>query len=197
VNLYGRYVFSDFCKGWVHSVVLGPSGATGLRDEGPTVASPSSFGEDSCGRLYRASLGNHTVYRLVGDAPADCGSAPPPDPDPDPGDPGPGDPPPDPGPGDPPPVTCGGETVTHAVPATGGRFKGTPGKDVIAGSDAADRIVGQGGADLICGGGGNDTLKGGGGADRMWGEAGADDLRGSGGDDRCKGGAGRDILASC
>jgi glucose/arabinose dehydrogenase len=186
-DLYGRYLFADLCTGQVSSAQLALPTASDVRAEPLTVSQPSSFGEDSCGRLYLAALGSDEVYRLVGDGPASCV----------PQFPGPGDVPPGPGPGDSPHASCGGETVTHATPATGGVLKGTPGKDVIVGSDEADRILGRGGADLICGVGRGDTLKGGGGADELRGGAGADTLRGGGGDDRCKGGPGRDEITSC
>ncbi len=80
-DLYGRYVYSDYCSREVRSLAL-PTEATGLasgdRSEGLTVAKPTSFGEDSCGRLYVAS-DEGEVFRLVGAAPADCPAGPPPD----------------------------------------------------------------------------------------------------------------------
>jgi glucose/arabinose dehydrogenase len=173
-DLYGRYLFADLCTGQVSSVHLALPSATDLRVEPLTASQPSSFGEDSCGRVYLASLGSDTVYRLVGDAPASCA----------PGGPGPVGP----GPPGPTPARCGGETVTRAAAPTGGRLEGTPGNDVIAGSDEADRIRGHGGDDVICGGRGDDVLKGG---------PGTDQLRGGPGDDRCHSGPGRDHERSC
>jgi hypothetical protein len=67
-DLYGRYLYSDFCAGEIRSLVLPsvPGGrASGDRSEGLAVGKPSSFGEDACGRLYVAS-DEGTVYRLVG-----------------------------------------------------------------------------------------------------------------------------------
>jgi hypothetical protein len=73
-DLYGRYVYSDFCSEEIRSLVLpsSPGGRAGDdRSEGLSVGKPSSFGEDACGRLYVAS-GEGTVYRLVGPTPATC-----------------------------------------------------------------------------------------------------------------------------
>lgn len=77
-ELYGRYVYTDFCQGDVRSLVL-PSAAGGLatddRSEGLSVAKPTSFGEDSRGRLYVTS-NNGGVYRLDGRPPSDPASVP-------------------------------------------------------------------------------------------------------------------------
>lgn len=74
VDLYGRYLYSDFCSEEIRSLIL-PSVPGGRvsddRSEGLAVGKPSSFGEDACGRLYVAS-DEGTVYRLVGDAPRAC-----------------------------------------------------------------------------------------------------------------------------
>jgi hypothetical protein len=73
-DLYGRYVYADYCQGEIRSLVL-PSSASGRADddrsEGLSVANPTSFGEDSCGRVYVAASAG-TVYRLEGAAPATC-----------------------------------------------------------------------------------------------------------------------------
>ncbi len=207
-DLYGRYLFADLCTGQVSSVQLGLPAASGARAEPFTVSQPSSFGEDSCGRVYLASLGTGTVYRFAGATPATC---PPVDPgpvdpgpvDPGPTDPGPADPgpvdpgPADPTPADPEPPTCRGELVTRAALPTGRRLVGTAARDVIAGSDAADRIIGHGGGDIVCAGGGDDVVRGGGGADELHGGVGDDELRGGDGDDTCRGGLGEDELESC
>jgi glucose/arabinose dehydrogenase len=64
-DLYGRYVYGDYCKGQLRSVKLSQSRATGDRSLGlKTVASISSFGEDARGRVYVASL-RGPVYRLA------------------------------------------------------------------------------------------------------------------------------------
>jgi hypothetical protein len=73
-DLYGRYVYADYCVGEIRSLAL-PSAAGGLasgdRSEGLSVANPVSFGEDSCGRLYAVSRVG-TVYRFAGAQPSDC-----------------------------------------------------------------------------------------------------------------------------
>lgn len=78
-DLYGRYVYTDYCSEEIRSLVL-PSAAGGRagddRSEGLTVGKPSSFGEDACGRVYVAS-DEGTVYRLVGSAPSACSPPPP------------------------------------------------------------------------------------------------------------------------
>lgn len=70
-DLYGRYVYSDYCNGEIRSLLL-PDAASGRatddRTEGLSVVEPTSFGEDSCGRLYVISV-DGPVYRLVGAAP--------------------------------------------------------------------------------------------------------------------------------
>jgi glucose/arabinose dehydrogenase len=78
-ELYGRYLYADFCVGVLHSAVAGAGGASG---DAP-VASPdplqvgqlSSFGQDALCRLYVTSLSG-PVYRLSSTAPgqaAACG----------------------------------------------------------------------------------------------------------------------------
>jgi Glucose / Sorbosone dehydrogenase len=76
-DLYGRYIYSDFCSAEIRSLALPGAvgeGATDDRSEGLSVGKPSSFGEDACGRLYVAS-DEGTVYRLVGAAPRACAPA--------------------------------------------------------------------------------------------------------------------------
>lgn len=73
-GLLGRYVYSDFCAGAIRSFVLPASAsgrASGDRSEGLQVDAPTSFGEDSCGRVYVTSNAG-PVYRLEGAAPAVC-----------------------------------------------------------------------------------------------------------------------------
>jgi glucose/arabinose dehydrogenase len=62
-DLFGRYVYGDFCKGDLYSARLGSGGARGVRREGVKVPSLASFGEDADGHVYAASLGG-AVYRL-------------------------------------------------------------------------------------------------------------------------------------
>jgi hypothetical protein len=72
-DLYGRYLYTDFCSEEIRSLVLSRNGgpAGGDRSDGLTVEKPTSFGEDSCGRIYVAS-DEGPVYRFEGPAPAVC-----------------------------------------------------------------------------------------------------------------------------
>jgi len=70
-DLYGRYVYTDFCSAELRSLILTASGAGDDRSEGLRLASPTSFGEDSCGRVYVAAAAG-PVYRLEGPTPAVC-----------------------------------------------------------------------------------------------------------------------------
>jgi glucose/arabinose dehydrogenase len=63
-ELYGRYVYGDYCRGELWSAVLAPSGATGDGPTGLRVPGLSSLGEDGCGRLYATSI-DGPVYRLA------------------------------------------------------------------------------------------------------------------------------------
>ncbi|MFA9269915.1 MAG: hypothetical protein ACEQSX_04040 [Baekduiaceae bacterium] len=73
---------------------------------------------------------------------------------------------------------------------------GTPGDDVLVGTDAPaeDVICGLGGNDTAYGIGGDDVLRGGPGNDTLYGGAGDDDLVGEGGDDTLDGQLGADLL---
>lgn len=69
-DLYGRYLYADFCTADVRSFV--PSNPAGTdRSENLLVGEPTSFGEDSCGRIYVMSRAG-AVYRLAGAQPANC-----------------------------------------------------------------------------------------------------------------------------
>ena len=70
-DLFGRYVYADYCVGQIRSLVPGVPSASGDRSEGLSVPNPSSFGEDACGRLYVVSH-QGAVSRFVGDAPSSC-----------------------------------------------------------------------------------------------------------------------------
>ena len=63
-SLYKRYVYADLCEGKLRSLVPGLRRARGDRKLGLTVSTPSSFGEDTRGRLYVSSL-EGPVYRLA------------------------------------------------------------------------------------------------------------------------------------
>ncbi len=62
-NLWGAYVFGDFCVGRLRAFVLRNNAATNSRFLGPTVDSLSSFGQDASGELYAMSL-NGPLYRI-------------------------------------------------------------------------------------------------------------------------------------
>jgi glucose/arabinose dehydrogenase len=62
-GVFGRYVYGDFCKGQLYYAQLKTGRATSVRPLGVSVGSLSSFGEDTEGRIYAASLSG-SVYRL-------------------------------------------------------------------------------------------------------------------------------------
>jgi len=63
-SLRGRYLYSDYCSGQLHSLVPHLHGAGKDRQVGIEVPSPTSFGEDDRGRIYVCSQ-EGGVYRLV------------------------------------------------------------------------------------------------------------------------------------
>ncbi len=63
-SLLGRYVYADLCEGELRSLVPHLRRASGDRKLGLGVSTPTSFGEDTHGRVYVASL-EGPVYRLV------------------------------------------------------------------------------------------------------------------------------------
>lgn len=63
-SLYKRYVYADLCEGELRSLRPTLRRARGDRKLGLSVSTPSSFGEDTLGRVYVASL-EGPVYRLV------------------------------------------------------------------------------------------------------------------------------------
>ena len=156
-ELAGRYVYADFCKGQIRSFVPAAGGASGDRSESAAVDSPSSFGQDACGRVYVTSLAGE-VDRLEDSTPTDCtavGGAPPQ-----------------------PPVR---------PPAARGcrdELRGTRRRDALRGGAGSQRILGRGGSDRLFGGAGDDCLLGGRGADRLSGGTGHDLLRAGAGRDR-------------
>jgi hypothetical protein len=172
-DLYGRYLYADFCIGELRSLELGVPTGSGDRSEALSVPLPTSFGEDADGRIYVASF-NGPVYRVT--EPADTPS-------------GPGETPSRPadtpsGPGD-------TASAPDAAPTCRGRpatIVGTTGKDVLKGIPRKDVMVGLGGNDTLSGLAGNDLICGG---------AGKDTLKGDGGADLCKGGKGRDTASKC
>lgn len=63
-SLYKRYVYADLCEGELRSLVPHLRGASNDHKLGLSVSTPSSFGEDTRGRVYVASL-EGPVFRLV------------------------------------------------------------------------------------------------------------------------------------
>ena len=172
-DLFGRYVFADLCTGEIFSLDPSePPAPDGARVEPVSVGTPSSFGEDSCGRLYVASLQTGVVSRFTGSA-TGCSAGPPP------ATPGP-------------PYSqaesrsCGGAEATIQAGAAG-KVRGTPGRDVISGTSGRDVIRARGGRDLICARAGADNIDGGRGRDK---------IRAGRGRDRCRGGR-ADSFQSC
>ncbi|HEX2233269.1 MAG TPA: hypothetical protein VHG69_07885 [Thermoleophilaceae bacterium] len=62
--LFGRYLYSDFCRGRLRSARIVRSRARGDRAERPILTYPVAFGEDARRRVYVVSLLG-PVYRLV------------------------------------------------------------------------------------------------------------------------------------
>ena len=149
-ELAGRYVYADYCNGEIRSAMLGLPAATSDRSEGLDAGNPSSFGEDSCGRVYVTSLTGE-VSRLVDSTPTRCEASPPDSPEP-----------------------CSQSVRgTHRKDA----LNGGPGPQSIRGRDGDDRLRGGAGDDCLIGGGGDDLLTGGGGRDVLRGGKGRDVFR--------------------
>ncbi len=90
-DLYGRYVYGDWCVGELRSLNLGLPTASGDRSEGLSVPRVTSFGEDAACRIYAVSI-RGPVYRLTEPAADEqSGCSQPPEPPPPKG----GSPPPD------------------------------------------------------------------------------------------------------
>ena len=102
---------------------------------------------------------------------------------------------------------CDGRAATVYVAADGtiaggpdsgqpyaGLLRGTPGPDVIVGTDGADVLRGSAGDDLLCGLAGDDELRGDNGHDALYGGPGDDTLLLGAGDDRAWGGPGDDVF---
>ncbi len=64
LSLFRRYVFADLCDGVLRSLAPRLGRVRSAQRTGLSVSQPSSFGEDTRGRLYVASL-DGPVYRLV------------------------------------------------------------------------------------------------------------------------------------
>jgi len=70
-DLFGRYIWADYCVGQLDSFAPGLPAASGNRYEGTTFANPVSFGEDSCGRVYAVEQGGN-VFRFTGSGGLSC-----------------------------------------------------------------------------------------------------------------------------
>lgn len=71
-DLYGVYVFSDFCSGRVWALRGGPSGVAWIQEimglspqPGTVLSSPSTFGEDTHGELWVADIADGELFKLV------------------------------------------------------------------------------------------------------------------------------------
>jgi glucose/arabinose dehydrogenase len=63
-ELYGRYVYGDYCRGELWAANLAPQSSSRVGSIGLRVSGLSSLGEDGCGRLYAASI-DGPVFRLA------------------------------------------------------------------------------------------------------------------------------------
>lgn len=66
-ELQGRYLFADYCAGWIRSFLLAGGEATDVRDHSDALAVDGnivSFGQDAAGELYVVIHGGE-VYRIV------------------------------------------------------------------------------------------------------------------------------------
>jgi Ca2+-binding RTX toxin-like protein len=84
--------------------------------------------------------------------------------------------------------------AAFAVAAGAKDISGTPGDDLLIGTEEADHIKGLGGHDDIFGRGGDDLLDGGDGIDELFGGEGNDIVDGAEGDDQIDGRGGNDTL---
>ena len=76
-DLAGRYLFTDLCGGNLRTIdPAAPPPFDTYRDEGLSVQTPVSFGEDACGRVYVVAQGAGSdagrVYRIEGPADGAC-----------------------------------------------------------------------------------------------------------------------------
>jgi Glucose / Sorbosone dehydrogenase len=73
-DLYGRYLYGDYCGIGVRSLEIADPDGTDRFENGLGVTQMTSFGEDACGRLYVTSESGR-VSRLVGASEAGCKEA--------------------------------------------------------------------------------------------------------------------------
>ncbi len=72
-ELYGRYVYSDYCHSQVRRLNVPSGGGDALILDRPDL-NVASFGEDACARVYVAELATGTVSRLT-DGSSACNTA--------------------------------------------------------------------------------------------------------------------------
>ena len=70
-RLKGRYIYGDFCRGFVNSLKLATPTATGDASTGLSVPLVAAFGEDACRRVYVVQL-TGSVSRLEDASPRPC-----------------------------------------------------------------------------------------------------------------------------
>lgn len=63
-SLYGRYVYADYCKGEIRSLIPAPDGGRDDRPTGLSAEAINTFGEGADGRIYFASLTDGRVYAI-------------------------------------------------------------------------------------------------------------------------------------
>ncbi len=64
-SLFGRYLYADYCKGQLRSLIPRTYGGRDDRPLGISKAEVNSFGEDSEGRIYFASLATGKVFAIL------------------------------------------------------------------------------------------------------------------------------------
>lgn len=73
-NLYGRYLYGDFCGEQLRSFSLTDPGASD-RGEGVPIAQLTSFGQDACGRLYTVQETGRVALLVDDDGAGTCPGA--------------------------------------------------------------------------------------------------------------------------
>jgi RTX calcium-binding nonapeptide repeat (4 copies) len=91
-------------------------------------------------------------------------------------------------------LVCSAPAAAAPCQHTGVHLEGSPGPDVLCGTEASDVLNGNQGNDELSGFGGNDLLNGGEGNDALLGGDGSDTLNGGPGEDSLEGNAGNDLL---
>jgi hypothetical protein len=66
--LAGRYVYADYCGGFIRSAAVMPGSRPSTRTFGATGGRVSAFGEDESGELYVADQGSGTLSRLAAES---------------------------------------------------------------------------------------------------------------------------------